>query len=122
MCRLAATSGSSRTARLAIWCGKRLGAAAGYLDFGTASSPVVHGGRIYQLFDNEGESFLAALDSKNGGEVWTVERTGFKSPAQSGWATPFIWKNERRTEIVTIGKGTVVSCRLRGRNSGGCAA
>src|SRR5688572_24177678 len=65
-----------------------------YLDFGTASSPIVHGGRVYQLFDNEGESFLAALDSKTGGEVWTVVGSGFKSPAQSGWATPFIWKNE----------------------------
>ena len=86
-----------------------------YLDFGTASSPVVHGGRVYQLFDNERESFLAALDSKTGGEVWTVQRTGFKSPAQSGWATPFIWKNERRTEIVTIGKGTVVSYSLEGK-------
>ena len=86
-----------------------------YLDFGTASSPVVHGGRVYQLFDNEGESFLAALDSKTGAEVWTVPRTGFKSPAQSGWATPFIWKNERRTEIVTIGKGTVVSYSLDGK-------
>jgi outer membrane protein assembly factor BamB len=86
-----------------------------YLDFGTASSPVVHGGRVYQLFDNEGESFLSALDSKTGGEVWTVKRTGFKSPAQSGWATPFIWKNEGRTEVVTIGKGTVVSYSLEGK-------
>ena len=86
-----------------------------YLDFGTASSPVVHGGRVYQLFDNEGESLLAALDSKTGAEVWTVKRTGFKSPAQSGWATPFIWKHEGRTEIVTIGKGTVVSYSLEGQ-------
>ncbi len=85
-----------------------------YLDFGTASSPVVHGGRVYQMFDNEGESFLAALDAKTGKEVWTARRTGFKAPMQSGWATPFIWKNDRRVEIVTIGKGTVVSYGLDG--------
>lgn len=86
-----------------------------YLDFGTASSPVVHDGRVYQLVDNEGESFLAALDAKTGQEIWTIPRTGFKSPMQSGWATPFIWKNDRRTEIVTIGKGAVVSYALDGK-------
>ena len=37
-----------------------------YLDFGTASSPVVHGGRLYQLHDNDGASFLAALDARTG--------------------------------------------------------
>ena len=86
-----------------------------YLDFGTASSPVVHGGRVYQMFDNEGDSFLAALDAKTGKEVWTIPRTGFKTGMQSGWATPFIWKNDGRTEIVTIGKGTVVSYSLDGK-------
>jgi len=85
-----------------------------YLDFGTASSPVVHGGRVYQMFDNEAESFLAALDAKTGAEVWTVRRNGFKTQAQSGWATPFVWQNQQRTEIVTIGKGTVVSYGLDG--------
>ncbi len=86
-----------------------------YLDFGTASSPVVHGNRVYQMFDNEGESFLAALDTKTGQEVWTVRRTGFQTPMQSGWATPFIWQHAGRTEIVTIGKGTVVSYSLDGK-------
>ena len=42
-----------------------------YLDFGTASSPVVHGGRVYQLHDNDGESFFAALDAKTGKDIWT---------------------------------------------------
>jgi len=86
-----------------------------YLDFGTASSPVVHEGRVYQMFDNESESFLAALDAKTGKEIWTVHRTGFKTPMQSGWATPFIWRHAQRTEIVTIGKGAVVSYGLDGK-------
>ena len=77
-----------------------------YLDFGTASSPVVHDGRVYQLHDNDGESFLAALDAKNG--QGTVERRsapGLPGRMKSGWATPFIWENGARTEIVTIGRG-----------------
>ena len=86
-----------------------------YLDFGTASSPIVHNGRVYQLFDNEGESFLTALDAKTGKDVWTAARAGFPGRAQSGWATPFIWQHEGRTEIITIGKGTVVSYSLDGK-------
>lgn len=86
-----------------------------YLDFGTASSPVVHNGRVYQLFDNEKESFLAALDAKTGKEVWTASRVEAQARMQSGWATPFIWQHPGRTEIITIGKGTVVSYGLDGK-------
>ena len=86
-----------------------------YLDFGTASSPVVHGGRVYQLHDNEGESFLTALDAKTGKDVWSVNRSAFETRAKSGWATPFIWTQNGRTEIVTIGKGLVVSYGLDGK-------
>ncbi len=86
-----------------------------YLDFGTASSPVVHGGRVYQLHDNEGESFLTALDAQTGKDVWSVNRSAFEGRSKSGWATPFIWTHNGRTEIVTIGKGLVVSYGLDGK-------
>jgi len=79
-----------------------------YLDFGTASSPVLHGGRIYQLHDNDGESFLAALDAETGRELWRVQRTD-TAPMRSGWATPFVWTHQARSEIVTIGRGMVIS-------------
>jgi outer membrane protein assembly factor BamB len=86
-----------------------------YLDFGTASSPVVHGGRLYQLHDNDGQSFLAALDAKSGKELWNVTRTDRAGGMTSGWATPFIWENNARTEIVTIGRGFVISYDTNGR-------
>jgi outer membrane protein assembly factor BamB len=86
-----------------------------YLDFGTASSPVVHDGHVYQLHDNDGQSFLAALDAKTGAEVWSVKRTDSASPLKSGWATPFVWRNESRTEIVTIGRGYAISYDTSGR-------
>ena len=85
-----------------------------YLDFGTASSPVVHDGRVYQLHDNDGESFLAALDAKSGRPLWTAKRAD-SAPMTSGWATPFIWNSGARTEIVTIGRGRVVSYGLDGQ-------
>ena len=86
-----------------------------YLDFGTASSPVVHAGRVYQLHDNDGQSFLAALDAKTGQELWNVKRTDTPSRRTSGWATPFVWQNGQRTEIVTIGVGFVISYDANGR-------
>jgi outer membrane protein assembly factor BamB len=86
-----------------------------YLDFGTASSPVVHGGRVYQLHDNDGESFLAALDAKTGKELWSVKRTDLASRLASGWATPLVWESGQRTEIVTIGRGFVISYDTSGR-------
>jgi outer membrane protein assembly factor BamB len=85
-----------------------------YLDFGTASSPVVHDGRVYQLHDNDGESFLAALDARTGAEVWRVSR-GEVAQGASGWATPFIWNSGSRTEIVTIGRGRVASYDQQGK-------
>ncbi len=86
-----------------------------YLDFGTASSPIVHAGRVYLLRDSEGESFLTALDAKTGDVVWTTPRTDLAVKNKSGWATPFVWETPERTEIVTIGKGLVVSYGLDGR-------
>jgi outer membrane protein assembly factor BamB len=85
-----------------------------YLDFGTASSPVVHNGRVYQLHDNDGQSFLAALDARTGDEVWKTARTD-AAPMRSGWATPFVWQHKGGTEIVTIGRGLVISYDTNGK-------
>jgi len=85
-----------------------------YLDFGTASSPVVHGGRVYQLHDNDGESFLVALEATTGALVWKAARTANEGRT-SGWATPFVWQNSLRTEIVTVGRGLVISYGTDGR-------
>ena len=84
-----------------------------YLDFGTAASPIVHGGRVYILDDNEKSSFLAALDAKTGAVIWKTPRTGL-GRILSGWSTPFVWVNARRTEIVTIGPQLAVSYDVDG--------
>ena len=84
-----------------------------YLDFGTASSPIVHEGRVYLLHDNEQQSYIVALDAKTGDEVWRTERPAVGMP-KSSWMTPFVWKNAQRTEIVTTGHGMVISYGLDG--------
>jgi outer membrane protein assembly factor BamB len=85
-----------------------------YLDFGTASSPTVHEGRVYLLHDSEADSYLAALDARTGEEIWRTPRPQTGLP-RSSWTTPFVWKNSARTEIVTTGHGMVLSYDLDGR-------
>jgi outer membrane protein assembly factor BamB len=75
---------------------------------------VLHDGRLYIQHDNEGRSFLAAIDAKTGKELWSVVRSE-KKFRSSGWATPFIWKHEARTEIVTIGQRAAISYDLEGK-------
>jgi len=85
-----------------------------YLDFGTASSPTVYDGRVYLIQDNEEESYLTALDAKTGNEVWRTKRDS-QVRLKSSWATPFIWKNEKRTEVIALGQGAIISYDLDGK-------
>lgn len=78
--------------------------------WGTAASPVMHKDRIYVVNDNDDQSFITALDKKTGNQIWRVERE-----EGSNWATPYIWENEMRTEIVTAGTKKVRSYDLNGK-------
>jgi outer membrane protein assembly factor BamB len=80
------------------------------LGWGTGASPALHGDRIYIVNDNEESSFLVAIDKATGEEVWKVKRD-----EKSNWATPFIWENGKRTELVTCGTNKVRSYDLDGR-------
>lgn len=78
--------------------------------WGTASSPVLHGDRLYIVNDNDQESYLLCLDKLTGQDVWRILRD-----EKSNWATPFLWQNEHRTEIVTPGTDKVRSYDLEGK-------
>ena len=77
--------------------------------WGSAASPVVHDGRLFFLNDNEDQSFIAAYETTTGAELW---RTVRDEPAN--WASPFVWQNDVRTEVVTAGRGGVRSYSLDG--------
>jgi outer membrane protein assembly factor BamB len=79
-----------------------------YLDFGTASSPVLYGGRVFVQQDSEDASYLTALDAKTGKDVWRTPRV-YDGFLKSSWSTPLVWTHEGRTEIVTTGHGMVRS-------------
>jgi outer membrane protein assembly factor BamB len=78
-------------------------------NWGTAASPVLHKDRLYIVNDNEEQSFIVALDKKTGEQIWRVNRD-----EKSNWATPYIWENEQRTEIITPGTGKTRSYSLDG--------
>ena len=78
--------------------------------WGPAASPLLYQDRVYVVNDNDKDSFLVALDKRTGREVWRVRRD-----EKSNWATPFLWHNGRRAEIVTAGTGKVRSYDLEGR-------
>jgi outer membrane protein assembly factor BamB len=78
--------------------------------WGTAASPVLHGGRLYIVNDNEEKSFLTAFDARTGKPVWRVTRD-----EGSNWATPFVWEHADRTEVVTAGTRRVRSYDLDGK-------
>jgi outer membrane protein assembly factor BamB len=80
------------------------------LGWGTAASPVVHDGRLYFVNDNEESSYLMALNATDGAVLWKTPRE-----EATNWATPFVWKNSLRTEIVTAGTGGVRSYDESGR-------
>jgi outer membrane protein assembly factor BamB len=81
-----------------LWS-KDLGTYKMAMGWGTGSSPALDGDRLFIQCDNEEKSFLIALDKKTGKELWRVDRA-----EKSGWSTPFVWKNQKRTEVVACGK------------------
>jgi outer membrane protein assembly factor BamB len=79
-------------------------------NWGTAASPVLYKDRLYIVNDNDEQSYLVAFDKKTGKQIWRVERD-----EKSNWATPFIWENKQRTELITSGTGKVRSYDLDGK-------
>ena len=77
--------------------------------YGAASSPALHEGRLYIVNDNEDQSYILALDKMTGKEIWRTNRI-----EGTAWATPFVWENEQRTEIITAGRQKVSSYDLDG--------
>lgn len=68
------------------------------LGWGTAASPVLDGDYLYFVDDNDEESTLKIFDKKDGSIHLEIPRD-----EKSNWSTPFVWHNEKRTEIVTPG-------------------
>jgi outer membrane protein assembly factor BamB len=89
-----------------IWR-RELGKVDTRLSFGEASSLVVRDGKLMICRDNEGQSYLIALNAETGETVWRVDRD-----EPSAWATPLILKRKDKTHVVTNGKTRIRSYDL----------
>lgn len=66
------------------------------MQWGPASSPVIHQNLVIVQNDRHKESLLAAYDIATGKEAWRTTHDEYPS-----WATPAVVKTATRTEIVT---------------------
>ena len=75
------------------------------LAFGEGTAPLLVGNQLFLVFDHEGgESFIIALDKRNGKELWRTARD-----ERSSWSTPLAIEHNGRTEIVVSATNKVRS-------------
>ncbi|MBI1791002.1 MAG: PQQ-binding-like beta-propeller repeat protein [Acidobacteria bacterium] len=70
--------------------------------WGPASSPIIHKGRVYVQCDRQQDSFVAAYDLATGKPVWTTPRKEIPS-----WGTPTVYEGKTRAELVTNGTRSI---------------
>lgn len=66
--------------------------------WGFASSPILHRGRVIVQCDVQDDSFLAALDVETGRELWRTERSDVPT-----WATPTVYRDGGRDLLAVNG-------------------
>ncbi|MEO1365944.1 MAG: PQQ-binding-like beta-propeller repeat protein [Acidobacteriota bacterium] len=67
-------------------------------EWGYASSPIFHDGKLFVLHDVVGESALIALDAKTGETIWQTQRTDVPT-----WGTPTVVETAGRSQVVING-------------------
>ncbi len=80
-----------------IW-GIDLGQMQTRASFGEGSSPALYGDTLIVPWDHEGQSYLVALNSKTGAELWRTPRD-----EQTSWATPLIVEHKGVVQVITNG-------------------
>jgi outer membrane protein assembly factor BamB len=71
------------------------------MDWGAASSPIVHHGTVYFNQDDDLSPALFAIDAKSGDIKWKTERPDMLA----GYAVPVLCEANRRTDLVVSGSG-----------------
>jgi outer membrane protein assembly factor BamB len=86
---------------------KDLGQMRTRIQFGEGSSPVLHGNALVIIWDHEDDSFIVALNTETGNELWRQPR---QEP--SAWTTPLIVQHKGKAQVVTPGATRVRSYDL----------
>jgi outer membrane protein assembly factor BamB len=77
-------------------------------EFGEGTTPALYQDRIFIVWDHQGESFIVALDTKTGKELWRTKRDEIDS-----WATPLVVEAKGGAQVVTSGMRRVRSYDAR---------
>ena len=67
--------------------------------FGEGSSPTLHGDFIIVPWDQEGPSWIAAIDKRTGKTVWKKDRD-----ETSSWGTPLVVDHAGKAQVITTGE------------------
>lgn len=78
------------------------------LFFGTGASPIVADKYVVLNVDQQGESYLLAVDRKTGQQIWKHDRSLFGR----GWSTPVHVRNDATDEVVVLGSRRLVAYGL----------
>jgi outer membrane protein assembly factor BamB len=62
---------------------------------GEGASPALHGNTVIVNWDHEGDSFVIALDKRNGKQLWKVARDEGTS-----WSSPLVLEHDGKTQVV----------------------
>ncbi len=68
------------------------------MQWGFASSPVLHEGKVIMQCDTLSEQFLAVFDATDGRELWRTKREEV-----TAWSTPIVATTPGRTQIIVNG-------------------
>jgi outer membrane protein assembly factor BamB len=73
-------------------------------EWGSASSPVLHGDALILNCDTDGDDFLLSVDKATGRTLWQVKRDSTRA-----WPTPAIWTVNGQDQIVVSGSERVIA-------------
>ncbi len=79
------------------------------VEFGTGASPILAGGNVIIVSDQDTGGYLLAVDARTGTDVWRVDRSDFRR----SFSSPFLWKHDDTEEIIIAGSLWVRSYEVK---------
>lgn len=70
--------------------------------FGLGGSPAQLDDRLFVLADNDGPSYLLAIDKKSGETIWKTDRT-----SRTAWSSPMVLRVGDRHQVIVSAAGSV---------------
>lgn len=70
---------------------------------GVGSSPAQTADALYVLIDHRGQSYLVAINKKDGQNKWKTDRD-----AKGGWASPVVATRDGKAEVVASSGGSII--------------